>query len=171
MRDTKISLNEIKSLPPGFFLRLIKKMKKNLKNNEILQKIFKDYNLDIEELEYVPMMFSNLEVSAKCDHGIIYFNYKLLCDGDFEKDYSYALHELTHFCQQTTGKKATQSSDDGSYLDNKYEQEGFQNQVEYIADQFGEDEAEQYVDDLLEHHEVENPKEVKEKKEIFLSKV
>jgi uncharacterized protein YxeA len=94
-----------------------------------------------------------------------------LTDGDFFKDFSYGVHEMTHWLQQTTGTKATKSSDDGSYLDNPYEQEGFQNQVEFIADQFGDQEAEQYVDDLLEHHEVEDKKEVKEKKETLMAKV
>ena len=78
---------------------------------------------------------------------------------------------MTHWLQQTTGSKATKSSDDGEYLDNPFEQEGFQNQVHYIADQFGEGEAEQYVDDLLEHHDVESPKEVEEKKETLMAKV
>ena len=115
-------------------------------------------------------MFGNLDVSAKTDHGVVILNYKLLTDGDFFKDYSYLIHEYTHWFQRCYGAKATKSSDDGSYLDNKFEQEGFQNQVEYIADQFGDGEAEQYVDDLLEHHEIDNKKEVEDKKEILMSK-
>ena len=52
-----------------------------------------------------------------------------------------------------------------------FEQEGFQNQVEYIANQFGDGEAENYVDDLLEHHEVEDDKEYDDKKETLMAKV
>lgn len=170
-KDEKIPLSQVKKLPYKSLNRMIKKMREYLKQNEIVQKMFKDYDVDISELDYIPMMFGNLDVSAKTDHGIIIYNYKLLTDGDFFKDFSYGVHEMTHWLQQTTGNKATKSSDEGSYLDNPYEQEGFQNQVQYIADQFGPGEAEQYVDDLLEHHEVESDKEVQDKKETLMSKV
>lgn len=170
-KDEKIPLSQVKKLPYKSLNRMIKKMREYLKQNEIVQKMFKEYDVDISELDYIPMMFGNLDVSAKTDHGIIIYNYKLLTDGDFFKDFSYGVHEMTHWLQQTTGNKATKSSDEGSYLDNPYEREGFQNQVQYIADQFGEGEAEQYVDDLLKHHEVESDSEVQEKKETLMSKV
>src|SRR5208282_5759512 len=152
----KIPLSQVKKMPYKSLNRMIKKMREYLKQNDIVQKMFKDYGVNIAEIDYIPMMFGNLDVSAKTDHGVIIFNYRLLTDGDFFKDFSYGVHEMTHWLQQTTGDKPTQSADDGSYLDNPYEQEGFQNQVEYIANQFGEGEAENYVDDLLEHHEIDN---------------
>lgn len=170
-KDEKLPLSAVKKLPYKSLNRMIKKMREYLKQNDVVQKMFKDYKVDISEIDLIPMMFGNLDVSAKTDHGILIFNYKLLTDGDFFKDFSYGVHEMTHWLQQTTGSKATKSSDDGSYLDNKFEQEGFQNQVEYIAEEFGEDEAEQYVDDLLEHHDVDSKKEFKEKKETLMSKV
>jgi hypothetical protein len=170
MSKQKISLEEIKKIPSSTLLQMINKMKEKLSHDKVVIDIFKDYNLDIEELDYVPMMFSDLDVSAKCDHGIIYFNYKLLCDGDFEKDYSYATHELTHWAQQTAGDKPTQSSDDGSYLENPAEQEGFQNQVEYIAEHNGDNEAEKYVDHLLEYHEV-NDEQKPELEEVLTEKI
>ena len=169
--EEKIPLSQVKKLPYKSLNRMIKKMREYLKQNEVVQAMFKEYKVDIEEIDYIPMMFGNLDVSAKTDHGVIIYNYKLLTDGDWFKDFSYGVHEMTHWLQQTTGTKATKSSDDGSYLDNPYEQEGFQNQVQYIADQFGDAEAEQYVDDLLEHHEVESKKEVEEKKETLMAKV
>lgn len=171
MSSKKISLKEIKKMEPSFLLRLIKKMKKKLKQDEVMINIFKEYNLDIEELDFIPMKFGTLDVSAKTDHGVIIFNYKLLCDGDFDKDYSYAIHEVTHWAQQTTGTKPTQNSDDGSYLQNPFEQEGFANQVEYIANHDGKEEAENYVEDLLEHHDVEDKKEKDELEAIFLKKI
>jgi hypothetical protein len=170
-KDEKIPLSQVKKLPYKSLNRMIKKMREYLKTNEIVQKMFKEYGVDIAEIDLIPMTFGNIDVSAKTDHGIIIYNYKLLTDGDFFKDFSYGVHEMTHWLQQTTGTKATKSSDEGSYLDNPYEQEGFQNQVEYIADQFGEGEAEQYVDDLLEHHEVDSNKEKNDKKETLMSKV
>jgi hypothetical protein len=167
----KYTLAEVKKLPYKTLNRMIKKLKEFLKTDETTLKMFKEYDVNIEELEYIPMMFGNLDVSAKTDHGVIIYNYQLLTDGDFFKDFSYGVHEMTHWLQQTTGKKATQSSDDGNYLNNKFEQEGFSNQVSYIADHQGEEEAENYVDDLLDHHDVKSKKEMKEKKEIFMAKV
>lgn len=166
----KMTLKEAKKLSPTILLKEINKMKKKIKSNHVWKEICQKYNLETDELDYVPMAFANLDVSAKCDHGVIYFNYKLLCDG-FENNYSYALHELTHFADQTAGDKPTKSSDDGNYLDNKYEQKAFQNQVEYIADQFGEEKAEEYVDDLLEHHEIDSKTEMEEKKDILMNKI
>ena len=168
-KEEKIPLSQVKKLPYQSLNRMIKKMREYLKKNEVVQKMFKEYEVDISEIDLIPMMFGQLDVSAKTDHGVIIYNYRLLTDGDFFKDFSYGVHEMTHWLQQTTGNKATKSSDDGNYLDNPYEQEGFQNQVEYISDQFGKDEAEQYVDDLLEHHEVDNKKEVEEKKEVLMA--
>lgn len=170
-KEDKYTISQVKKLPYKALNRMIKKLKEYLKTDETTLKMFKEYGVDIEELEYIPMMFGNIDVSAKTDHGVIIYNYRLLTDGDFFKDFSYGVHEMTHWLQQTSGSKATISADEGSYLDNPYEQEGFQNQVVYISDQFGEEEAENYVDDLLDHHEVESKKELKEKKETLMAKV
>lgn len=167
----KIPLSQVKKLPYRSLNRMLKKMRDYLKDNEVVQRMFEEYKVDIEEIDYIPMMFGNLDVSAKTDHGVIIFNYKLLCDGDFFKDFSYGTHEITHWLQQCTGKKATKSSDDGNYLENPYEQEGFTNQVEYIADEFGKEEAEDYVENLLDHHEVDNKNKRDELESIFLEKV
>lgn len=170
-KQEKIPLSVAKKLPYKSLNRMIKKMREYLKNDGVVQEMFKEYGVDISEIDLIPMRFGNLDVSAKTDHGVIIYNYKLLTDGDFFKDFSYGVHEITHWLQQTTGSKPTMSSDDGSYLDNPFEQEGFQNQIEYIAKQFGEEEAENYTDDLLEHHDVEDNDEFEEKKETLMAKV
>ena len=154
----KIPLSVVKKMPYKTLNRMIKKMREYLKNNQVVIDMFKEYDVDIDEIDYIPMCFGNLDVSAKTDRGVIIFNYKLLCDGDFFKDFSYGTHEIVHYLQQTTGTKPTRSSDDGNYLENPYEQEAFSKQVKYIDDQFGEDEAQQYVDDLIEHHDVKGKK-------------
>ena len=167
-KKDKYSIDQVKKIPSQILLRMIGKMKKNLSKDPIMKKVFKEYKTDIKELEFIPMYFKDLDVSAKTDHCIIYFNYSLLCDGDFYKDYSYAIHEVTHFLQQS--HEVTISSKDEDYLDNESEIEGFQNQLEFIDNEFGKDKAHDYVNDLLEHHEVSN-KELKNKKEELLAKV
>lgn len=170
-KTEKLPLSAVKKLPYASLNRMLKKMREYLKKDGIVQEMFKEYKVDIEEIDFIPMRFGTIDVSAKTDHGVIIFNYKLLTDGDFFKDFSYGVHEITHWLQQTTGTKPTQSADDGDYLDNPFEQEGFQNQIEYIATQFGKGEAENYVDDLLDHHDIDDHKEYKEKKETLMSKV
>ena len=102
----KMSLKDVKGLPYKTLNRILKKMREYLKKDETVQKMFKEYDTDIEQLDCVPMAFKSLDVSAKCDHGCIYFNWKLLCDGKFEDNYSYATHELTHWFQQVFWRQA-----------------------------------------------------------------
>lgn len=167
----EISLKTVKQMPVASLMRLINKAKKYIKDDKVWIDICKEYNVEPEIIDLIPTKFGNLDVSAKTDHGIIILNYKLLCDGDFFKDFGYLIHEYTHWFQQCFNDKATKSSDDGDYLANPYEQEGFANQVEYIANHEGEDKAEEYVDDLLEYHETDSKKDLKNKKEKLMAKV
>jgi len=167
----KIPLSVVKKFPYKTLSRLIKKMREFLKKDPVVQDMFKKYDVDIEEIDYIPMMFGDIDVSAKTDHGIIIYNYKLLTDRDFFEDFSYGVHEMTHWLQQTTGNKPTKSSDEGDYLENPYEQEGFQNQIEYIAEHFGDEEAEKYVDHLLDHHDVDDDNRREELEDVLMEKI
>jgi len=171
MAKTKLSLHEIKQIPPHIFLRLIDKLKKKVKNDPVMIQVFKEYDIDIDEIDYIPTYFKDLDVSAQTNHAIVYLNWKLLQDGFDSMDCSYLIHEYSHWLQQTTGDKPTQSSDDGDYLDNPYEQDAFTNQVEYIAEQCGKDEAEDYVDHLLDYHEVDNEDKKEELEDILMEKI
>lgn len=171
-KEKKLTMSEVKELSPSFLLRMINKAKKDLKKDSVMQKMFKEYNTDIDEIDYIPTYFKKLEVSAKTDHAIVWLNYSLLLDGSFDKrDWSYLIHEYSHWLQQTTGTKPTQSADDGEYLDNMYEREGFANQVEYIAKHEGKNEAKNYVENLLEHHEITDEDKKDELETAFLKKI
>lgn len=161
----------MKTISPSFLLRIIQKAKDILKKDEIMQNVFKEYDLSIKDIDLIPTYFKKLNVSAKTDHGIVYLNYKLLENGFDFHNLSYLIHEYSHYLQQTTGTKPTKSSNDGHYLDNKFEQEAFSNQIEYLADHKGDKEAEDYVENLLDHHEVDNKKEREDKKETLMAKV
>lgn len=139
---------------------VLDKMRKKIKSHPVIKEMFKDYDIDLSEIDLIPMCFAEIGVSARTDHGIIYFNIDLLKDG-FEDDDHYGIHEITHFCQQTTGDGPTKGSADGNYLENEFEIEGFQNQVEYMADSKGEEEAEEYVEQVLDHHSVNEGREEK----------
>ena len=167
----KIPLEKVKKIPYSVLMGMIKKAKVFLKKDKIMIRIFKEYGHDVDIIDYIPTYFSDLDVSAKTDHGVVYLNYKLLCDGDFFKDYSYLIHEYTHWAQQCLGEKPTVSSNEGSYLHNPYEQEGFQNQIEYISDHFGDNEAEKYVEHLLDHHDIKKKQEKDELEAVLLENV
>ena len=168
--NKKIPIEVVKNFPPSLLLKLINRAKQYLKQDEVMQKICEEYGIPIDYIDHIPTMFSDLDVSAKTVKGVIYLNYKLLCDGDFFKDYGYLIHEYCHWAQQTTGNGPTKGSDEGEYLDNKYEVESFQNQVEWMAKEFGENEAEHYVDNLLEHHELDE-EEAEDKKDELMTLV
>lgn len=168
-KKKKLSLSAAKKLKPETLHKCIECLRAYLRHDETVQRMFEEYGVELYELDLIPMCFADLDVSAKTDHGVIYYNYQLLCDGDFFKDFAYGVHEMTHWLQQTTGDGPTKGADDGEYLDNPYEQEGFQNQIEYMANEFGEDEAEAYVDDLLKHHEITNKKEKEKKKDKLMA--
>lgn len=146
--------------------KIIDAAKVKIKNHPTTIEVFKEYGVDLDEIDLIPVTFKELEVSARSDHGIIYLNKNLL--NDPEQIDHYLEHEITHILQQTTGDKPTQGADDGNYLDNEYEIEGFQNQTEYIADTRGEEAAEAYINQVLDHHGIKDIQERKERmKELF----
>lgn len=167
----KIPLQTVKKFPINKLMHLIEKAKDFIRDDDVWLEICEEYNEDPNIIDVIPTMFGDLDVSAKTDHGIVILNYKLLCDGDFFKDFSYLIHEYSHWFQQCYGDKPTKGSDDGNYLKNPYEQEGFQNQLEFISDHFGDNEAEKYVDHLLDHHEINKPKERDELEDVLMEKV
>jgi len=168
MKDKKISIKEAKKIPVTVLMGMIRRAKNYLKKDEVWQKLCKENDVAPEIIDLIPTKFGTLDVSAKTDHGVVILSYKLLCDGDFFKDYGYLIHEYSHWFQQCFGDKPTQGSDEGDYLDNPSEQEGFANQVEYIANHEGDDKAEEYVDDLLEYHDADDKG---DKKEILMANV
>lgn len=169
-QDKEIPLNLVKRISIEKQNKLLNSMREFLKNDKSTQNLFKEYGASIEEIDFIPMRFEDLDVSAKTSKGTLIFNYNLLQDGDFFKDFSYGAHEIVHFLQQTCGTEPTKSSDDDDYLMSKNEQEGFQHQIEFIGKYHGSDSAEQYVDDLLDYHEPDE-KDRKKLKNTLLNKI
>ncbi len=166
----KYTIEEIKRKPPEFFLNLIQQAKDELKKDSVMKKVFKDHDVDMEFLDFIPVKFGKIKVSATTVGGVIALNYKLLLDGVFFEDYGYLVHEITHYLQQCFRDHPTQGAEDGDYLDNPDEKEGFQYQIKYIHDEFGDDKAEEYVEELMDHHEVEK-EEREDKKDSLMSKI
>lgn len=137
--------------------KLIESCIDKIKEHDVIIDLFDEYGIDLDEIHYIPICFADLDVSARTDKGCIYLNRTI----DKNEIDHYLVHEICHWAQQTTGNKPTQGANDGDYLENKYEIEGFQNQVEYIADTRSDDDAEEYVDQVLDHHDVDSGREDK----------
>ena len=162
------SLDHMQKISPQILLKLIQKSKDFLKQNKVMQEVCHKYDFDIEDLDLIPVKFDDIDVSAKTDKGIITLNVSLLELDNIHEIPGYLCHEMTHHIQQSN--KPTQSADDGDYLSNPSEQEAFQFQIKYIDEQFGEDKAEDYVDQVLDHHD-ETGKERVKKQDILMNKV
>lgn len=146
-------------------LKLLQLIRQHIFDSDTYQKMCSKSNLDPNIIFYSPMAFADLDVSARTQHGIIYFNSKLK-NNPQEIDH-YMVHEFTHVIQQCFGDEPTQGSNDSDdYLENPFEVEGFNYQTAYIAEDEGPEEAEQYIERVLDHHDV--PESKKDKKKLSL---
>jgi len=154
---------------PRVILRLIQLMKDNLKQDPVFLELLDKLNEDPSTIDYIPVRFGDIDVSARTDGGVITLNWQLLEDCDFKTIVGYLLHEIKHALDQL--QFPTKSADDGDYLKNPDEVSAFQHQVKYLDEQFGGDKAEKYVDQVLDHHDVKDKKERKEKEENLMKLV
>lgn len=145
---------------------LIDIVKQRVKKSDAVKKVFEKYKLDIDEIDLAPVCFADLDVSARTDHAIIYLNWQLL-DGDPNNIDHYLAHEFTHFCQQTTGNSPTKGSTDDTYLDNPAEQEGFSAQTEYLSETRDPEIAEEYIENVLDHHDIDGKERSEKRKKLL----
>lgn len=149
-----------------FLLRLVSKLKKDLAEDQVVIDMFSKKGVPLKYIEYVPIVFSDIDTSAKTSKGIIYLNPKML-KLDIDRVKAYIVHEITHWLDQCFSKEATESSDNDDYLMNEHEEKAFGNQVEYLKDNVGTEDAEEYVDNLLDYHEVDGKDRKKIEKKLL----
>jgi hypothetical protein len=156
--------NKLKSI-----VELLSKVKKTLMEDDIAAEICNEFGFDVDIISGIPIEFDDsIESTAKTINSHIKLNTSLM-DAEFEVIMRYAIHELVHALQHMT-EEANEQENNAEYLDRDDELEAFQYQIEYESDARGPDVAEQYVDDLIEYHEI--PEEEKEdKREELLDKV
>lgn len=149
-------------------VELLAKVNRELKKNHIAKSICKEYGFDIDIIDGIPFEFvDDLEASAKTVDSAIQLNSNLI-DEEFETIMRYAIHELVHALQHMK-LKGLESLEEMEYLDRGDELEAFQYQVKYESEERGLDVAEEYVENLIEYHEVPLD-ERDEKKEELLEK-
>lgn len=165
------TIEEVKKISPKKLLDLIQEAKNAIEKNNVIIDMCKEYDIDPSIIQIIPIKFGDLDVSARTAKGIITLNYKLLCDGDFSNNYHYLCHEIQHYLDQCYGEEATLGADEGEYLLNPFEQKGFQKQLEYIDQTEGKDVAENYVDNLLDHHDVKDDDKREALEDVLLERV
>lgn len=147
--------------------KFIKEMRQTAREDPKIIEKFKEYNVPLDHINKVHIEFCDLDVSAKTKDKKIYLNNKMLDDDSKVKDpANYLVHELIHYLQQSTGQvdKKKMKKD---YLDRPTEQEAFKAQIDYKKREESEEEAEEYIEGLLDHHKLKG-KERKKKKEQLL---
>lgn len=147
-------------------IELVAKIKKELKNDNIAKEICKEYSFDIDIIDGISVeIVDDLDVSAKTVDSAIHLNSSLV-DEDFNIIMRYAIHELVHALQhmKLVGLEALECE---NYLDRYDEVEAFQYQIKYDSKTRGLEEAEDYVDDLIEYHEVPDHKKEEKKDELM----
>jgi len=147
-------------------IELLAKVKRELRANSIAKEICKEYGFGTDIIDGISFEFvDNLEASAKTIDSAIQLNSSLM-DEEFETIMRYAIHELVHSLQHMK-LKGLESLEEQDYLDRGDEIEAFQYQIEYEADERGFDEAEDYVEDLIEYHEIPIENREEKKRELL----
>lgn len=131
-------------------LDLINRAKNVIKDSDAYLDICEEYAANLDYIDFVPVAFADLEVSARTDNGVIYINKKY--SDNINDICKYLIHEFTHWCQQCLSDGPT--IQEANYLDDQNELEAFEHQVDFIGDNEGMGEAKEYVDKLLDHHNV-----------------
>jgi hypothetical protein len=148
--------------------RILAKIIDFLKGSQAVRGMFSHYRVPLERIHDVDIRFTELPVSAKTKDEIIYINNKFLEDSDFSEEMHYIVHEMCHWLQQRCDDPYDRFPKEGTdYLDMPSEWEAFMYQAHFMREFYGDGRAEEYVDDLLDFHEIEG-EERKKKREALL---
>ncbi len=149
-------------------MEVLSQIKQQLKIDPVTIKIFNDLDKDIEILEGIPIDFSDeIDVSAKTVNSRIILN-KALMHEPFEIMMRYAIHELVHALQHMDLQNhVSDPYEDEEYLDRPDELEAFQYQIEFDKNNRGEEEVIEYVEDLVDYHDLEEADKDDKKSELL----
>ena len=129
-----------------------------LLNNDIANEICNEFGYDKDIILGVPLSFSDdIDVAAKTVNGEMMINESLI-DEKQEILFRYIVHELVHVFQHMQNKTEKDPYPDEEYLDRPDEIQAFQFQVEFDEEVRGEDEAIEYVEELVDYHKVPESK-------------
>lgn len=145
---------------------LIDYMKERVIKDPSVQDRFKEYRVPLDRIKEVEVEFADLDVSAKTKNKKIYINKKFITGANPQDPTSYLAHEIVHYLQQLTGD--TEGHYEArDYLDKTTEVDAFETQVDFKARNEGEEEAEEYVDHLLDYHGYKGKRREDKKEELM----
>ena len=150
--------------------RILAKIIDFLKGSEAVRGMFGHYKIPLERIHDVDIRFAELPVSAKTKDEIIYINNKFLEDADFSEEIHYIVHEMCHWLQQHCDDPYDRFPSEGvDYMNMPSEWEAFMYQAHFMREFYGDERAEQYVDDLLDFHEIEGAERDKKRAALLLT--
>ncbi len=144
--------------------KIIKLLRKELKKQPMAKHLCKKYDEDISFIDSVVIKFEPMDVSAKTINGEIILNSHLL-EGKFRDNMRYLIHEFTHTLQQENGMVEPYGNED--YLDDPNEIEAFRTQLDYMEETYNEKEIQEYLEQLLDHHDIHGKKRIQKIKELM----
>lgn len=148
--------------------KLINTIKGLLRKNPVVLSMFEEFKVPLDLIDQIEMDFKEMGVSAKTKDKKIYINSNFLKDGDLADELHYFVHEMCHYLQQfVRDVDHFQNLKRNSYLDKPTEIEAFQYQVQFIRNQYGEARAREYVDSLINFHDL-SEEDAKEKRQKLL---
>lgn len=141
---------------------LVRAMKEKVKRDPAVKEKFEEYGVPLDEIDEVHVEFADLPVSAKTKNMKIYLNIAMLkADSEVDDPSNYLAHELVHYLQQKTGNTDGHNAVD-EYLEKPTEQEAFRVQIEYKERNESPKDAKDYLEGLLDHHDVHDKEDRKE---------
>jgi hypothetical protein len=145
----------------------LSEIREALLEDKVAKKICKEKGVGESFLLGVPIEFGEIEQSAKTVNSHIILNKKLM-EKPFDIIMRYVIHELTHSIQHVQRfKEKEQKKDIEEYLDKDTEIEAFQYQVEFDAENRGKEKAEEYVEHLLDYHDIAGKKRTDKRDELL----
>ena len=146
-------------------MKILAQIRTALLNDSIAKEICNDNGIGEWFLIAVPIRFEALSVSAKTQEGSIVLNSKLK-KFPFPTQMRYVIHELVHAIQHALNKNED-SDNQKEYLDRSDELEAFQYQIKFDAENNDEEDIEEYIEGLLDHHDLTGPKKKEKRKELL----
>jgi hypothetical protein len=148
-------------------VEILTKVRQELKNDPTVKKIFQEHGKDMDYLDGIPIDISDeIDVSAKTINSRVILNKRLLNE-PFEILMRYAVHELVHALQHMESAFADDPYSEHEYLDRPDELEAFQYQIEYDKNNRGENEVVEYVEELLDYHDIPEHEQEEKKDELL----
>lgn len=126
-----------------------------LSEHQLVQNLFRKFDIDPEYIHNIKIEFGDIGVSAKANRNGIVVNKKFLEDGNIVDDLHYIVHELVHALQYMTGiVDKVKGLNFKHYLDNPLELQAFREQIKFIKEYKNQKEADKYLEQLLDFHEI-----------------